>query len=320
MRYDISVVLATFNRAKDLHRTLEGMAKTRKGGMTVGFVVVDNGSTDRTRAVVQSFSGRMPIQYIYEARSGKNRALNTALEKAELADIVVFTDDDVDVPAGWLTAIRSVCNRWPDHSVFGGRIDVVFPNAEVPKWAFDPDISSFAFARHNYSRKECVYGKGETPFGPNLWVRRSIFDGNRRFNEAIGPRPGNRIMGSETSFLVGLLNEGYEIVYSPAVAVGHRIQPEALKWQTVCTRAYRLGRSVPYIHGLPQASLLGSYPALWRMYRYSAIAWNASRVLSSALFSRKEKRLVNCARSIRNIGYHRESMRFRIPYYRDDRC
>src|SRR4030043_1747507 len=109
MARDITVIIGTYNRAQELARTLEGMAKAEKRGLSVEFVVVDNGSTDSTKSVVDLFHGRIPINYIFEPRSGKNRALNTALENCTLGEIVVFTDDDVDVSPDWLVLISQGC-------------------------------------------------------------------------------------------------------------------------------------------------------------------------------------------------------------------
>jgi glycosyltransferase involved in cell wall biosynthesis len=314
MKSDITVILATYNRSSDLARTLEGIAKADKTDIAVKIVVVDNGSTDQTKSVVESFVDRLSMLYIYEGCSGKNRALNTALEQVELGKIVVFTDDDVDVSPDWLVSIYAVCGRWPKHSVFGGRINVLFPIETVPKWASDPYIASLAFGCHKYSNKECIYD-GAKPFGANYWVRREIFDHGRRFNEAIGPQQTNRIMGSETSFLVSLMNDGYEIVYSPTVVVDHRIQEKILRRSAVIKRAYRLGRGQAYIHGLPTRNRIAKYlpslkqnPAALNLHLYGAVIWNLFKVLLSAIFFMNNNRLVDCAHGIRDLGYHIESI------------
>ena len=57
-------------------------------------------------------------------------------EKADLGEIVVFTDDDVE-PGVTGGRIAQACNRWRKHSVFGGRNKVIFPNNKVPKWGSD---------------------------------------------------------------------------------------------------------------------------------------------------------------------------------------
>jgi glycosyltransferase involved in cell wall biosynthesis len=309
MAPDITVIIATYNRAQELARTLEGLARTENGGLAVEFVVVDNGSTDQTKLSVDSFSDRIPIEYIFEPHAGKNRALNTALEKCRLGKIVVFTDDDVDVSPDWLVSIHSVCDRWPNHSVFGGRINVLFPIAKVPKWTSDLYLSSLCFAQHSYSNKECIYGHLETPYGPNFWVRREVFDCGRRFNEAIGPRPTNRIMGSETSFLVALLKDNYEIVYTPTVVVSHRVQIGTLKFSGICLRGYRLGRGEAHYFGLPGQALLRKNFILWRLYRNGSIFWYGLRVITSFIFSKKDQRRRNVVEKMQGLGYRVEAVR-----------
>jgi glycosyltransferase involved in cell wall biosynthesis len=143
------------------------MAKLQNEGLAVEITVVDNNSTDQTKSVVESFSGQLPLKYLFEARSGKNRALNTALEKVRLGKIVVFTDDDVDVPPDWLVSIQSVCDRWPDCSVFGGRINVVFPVDKVPRWALGSVHVYFCFCSSELFKYGVYLRRRTTP----LWTQ-----------------------------------------------------------------------------------------------------------------------------------------------------
>lgn len=313
---DISVVIPTFNRAQELNRTLEGMIGTEKGDLSIEFVVVDNGCTDQTKSIVDSFSSRLRVRYIFEPRPGKSRALNTVLEKGGLGNIVVFTDDDVDPSREWLVAIASACGRWPNHSVFGGRINVSFSIENVPKFAFDPYISSIGFACHNYSNDECLYKDGQTPFGANFWVKRKVLDNGRRFNEGIGAFATGMIFGEDTLFLLGLQGDGYEIVYSPRAMVTHRVRPELLKLSKIYQRAYRHGRGMTHIYGLPVQSLLTRFwPGLsgnsgaWRLYRNGSIALYAFKVLTSFIFSSNDQRPGNVVRKMRELGYRVEALR-----------
>jgi glycosyltransferase involved in cell wall biosynthesis len=306
---DITVILATYNRAKELTKTLEGMVRSEKRDLAVEFVVVDNGSNDQTKAVVKSFSKLLKMNYLFEPRSGKNRALNYALENSRLGKIVVFTDDDVDVSLDWVISIRSVCDRWPNHAVFGGRINVVFPTEKVPKWTSDPYLYSLGLAHHSISNDECIYPQFELPFGPNYWVRREVFENGRRFDEEMGPHPTNRIMNDETSFLVSLQRDGYEIVYSPLVIVGHRVQAEMIRLPSLLQRGYQQGRGEAHLQGLPRPTLLRKRPAVWRIHRGGSIIFYTIRVLGSLLFSEKELRPRNAVENMRKLGYRVESMR-----------
>lgn len=306
---DISVIIPTYNRAQELAKTLEGLVRAEKGDLAIEFIVVDNGSTDQTKCVLDSFSDRLRMQCLFESRPGKSRALNTALERVELGNIVVFTDDDVDPSPEWLVAIASACERWPNHSVFGGRINIRFPVENVPKWAFDPYISPLAFAYHNYSNEECTYRPRYLPFGPNFWVRKAVFEGCRRFNEKIGPFATGVILGEDTLFLSGLLDDGYEIVYCPSAVVTHRVRLEMLKLSAIFRRAYQSGQGETHIYGLPGMALLRQNPAAWYLYRAGSIILYALKVLKPLIFSSKEQRPCNTAKMMRSLGYRVEAMR-----------
>ena len=116
---DISVIIATYNRAEILRGALQSMAGLDREGISVEFVVVDNKSTDNTKEVIESFKQRLPIKYLFEERAGKSFALNKVLNEVPLGKIVVFTDDDIVANNNWLVAISEICKQWPDHSVFG---------------------------------------------------------------------------------------------------------------------------------------------------------------------------------------------------------
>ncbi len=306
---DVSVLIPTYNRAGDLRITLDKMRAAERKSLTVEFVIIDNGSTDNTKSVVESFAGHLPIRYLFEPRHGKNYALNFALDKARLGEIIVFTDDDIDPDPNWLNAIVETCKRWPDHSVFGGRIYVVWPHDNIPEWTNDPHIQRFGFMAHDITDHECIYDRRHIPFGANLWVRRDIFANGRRFNETIGPRPKNRIMGSESSFLLKLQDDGYEFVYSPYAIVGHRIQPDVITPFGIWRRAYRLGRSAPHLRGLLDMEQLKQNPFVWKLHRYIAIIRQMFKVFRVVISPFTGKRVEQIVYLIQQIGRDIESLR-----------
>jgi L-malate glycosyltransferase len=309
MHHDLTVMLTTYNRARDLRRTLEGFAGTDRTDCNIEFVVVDNGSSDDTRAVIESFANKINIKYIFEPRNGKNVALNAALDSVRLGDVVVFTDDDVDVPRDWLTSIRSVCDRWPEYMIFGGRIEVVYPTLDLPAWVDDHTVGMLAFARHDYADHECEYHGYNNPYGPNYWVRKEIFDRGYRYNESIGPKTKNRMMGSETSFFVTLIKDGYKFIYAPSVCVGHRIREDVLHFFKVWKRGYRCGRGELYIFGLPYAALLKKHPLIWRCRQYGAIVWCALKLMIAIVRSSGRMRLGRSVVFVNRISYYREALR-----------
>jgi glycosyltransferase involved in cell wall biosynthesis len=306
---DVSVLIATYNRAEILRQTLESMTHLDRDELLVEFVVVDNNSSDNTKEVIESFAGKLPIRYLFEPRPGKNCALNKALNEVPLGQLVVFTDDDVKPREDWLKAIITITNRWPGYNVFGGKIFLILPYNPVPKWVGDPSIPHSGLAAHDYADTECVYARTRYPNGPNFWVRREVFTGGRTFNETVGPRPRNYIMGSESFFLVQLEADGFRIVYSPQAVVGHRIRPEQLTLSHIRKRAFRSGRLGPRIQGLCRRRLFERHIMFWFFIRIGGIIKATFQYLRGTACLSELRGIEMKVRAIFTLGYNVESIK-----------
>jgi GT2 family glycosyltransferase len=313
---DISVVFATRNRASALEETLEAMSRLDNDGRSIEFVVVDNGSTDDTARLLERYKERLPLRVLWEPVAGKNRALNVALEAAPLGDIVAFTDDDVTPGEGWLRDISAACRRWPQHSVFGGRVDPVLPDGhEMPSWAQHHVIQEFAFAQHWISAVEAEYPPRKEPFGPNYWVRRSAI-GRTRFEPMLGPHPTRRRLGGETQFLRDLRRRGHTPVFVPAIKVGHRIEVERVTRRAVYWRAWQLGKGKVYAEGLPATQrLLESLPD-WRRERLRDLLLDGIGLLIGAVLSNPRERVVNMALHLSQLSKTVEALELSLPMNR----
>ena len=306
---DLSIVVATFQRSVSLRRTLDGIRSAARAGLSLEIVVVDNADCADTRRVCDEARGEMgdglSLRYLIAPVAGKNRALNRALNEPGLGRIVAFTDDDTDPDPAWLGEIAATCARWPDDSVFGGRIDVVWPDGVPPGWARDARVQELGFAAHAPLASEAPYPPGRVPFGPNFWVRREVFEAGHRFDERIGPNPDDRILGDETQFLRGLVAAGYRIVFNPAACVGHRVQRQAIEPGVVRRRAYDLGRGIPHERGLPRRELLERSPLMWTVLRRALVLRDRIRVA----FTRPLPGVAPALDALRALGFNEESLR-----------
>lgn len=303
---DITIIIPTHNRAEILRITLDGMSTLDFGSYAVEFVIVDNASKDHTKSIIDSFMGRIPIRYLFEPQPGKNKAINCALDNTPLGNIVVFTDDDVDVKPDWLISIIKVCEHWPDNYVFGGRIKIVWPHEDIPNWAHNTYIQAIGFTYHDYSNQDCVYEKDRFPCGPNFWVRREVFSNGRRFDETVGPHPTRRTLSDETLFLMALQNDGYRAVYSPQPVVGHRIHSEVLTVKGIYRRAYHLGRGLFHFELLKERT--NQKLLLYPIHHLLAIVWRGFRLVLSILSFDSKRRVQECVNQIRDIAYHIEAI------------
>ena len=128
--YDVSVVVPTFNRQQLLGRTLETLVQQRAGSVRYEVLVVDNNSTDDTRAVVETFVHRWRnVRYFFEPRPGVSHARNTGIAAAR-SPLIAFIDDDVEADPTWIATIKQTFDEHPAIDCVGGRIE--------PRWAAPP--------------------------------------------------------------------------------------------------------------------------------------------------------------------------------------
>ncbi len=91
-----SVIIATKNRADRLDAALTSL-RLQGHAPPTEIIVVDNGSRDGTRGVVEKHQAR----YVYEPVPNRGRARNAGIAAATGSHLV-FVDDDVIVPGGFL--------------------------------------------------------------------------------------------------------------------------------------------------------------------------------------------------------------------------
>jgi dolichyl-phosphate beta-glucosyltransferase len=97
---EVSIIIPSYNEERRLPETLERIAAyTRASGREAEILVVDDGSTDRTAAVAESFQGKSPALRVIS--NGVNRGKGYSVRRGMLearGGIVLFTDADLSAP------------------------------------------------------------------------------------------------------------------------------------------------------------------------------------------------------------------------------
>ena len=136
-----SVIIATKDRASYLREALRSLSQ-QVGAPTFEVVIVDNGSSDQTAAIVKSAQAELSfeISYIFEERPNRGAARNRGIAAAG-GELVVFVDDDVWVPPAFLAAHASA-HEGPGTFAVSGPIINVPSYEERPK----PTIANYSRA------------------------------------------------------------------------------------------------------------------------------------------------------------------------------
>ena len=104
----LTVFTPTFNRAHTLERLYRSLCT--QTCQDFDWLVIDDGSTDGTAALIQSFidEGRLPIRYIYKENGGLFTGYNTAYANIE-TKLNVCIDSDDSMPAD---AVERILSLW----------------------------------------------------------------------------------------------------------------------------------------------------------------------------------------------------------------
>ena len=164
----ISVVIPVLNGERTIGAQLAALRDHPIDEFEV--VVADNGSSDGTADVVESFTDSLPVRLVdASGRRGASAARNIGAAAAH-GDFVVFTDADDVVGRCWLDGWQ----RAALHLDFGtGPLAGFVSDQPSP----DPTTDTFQLPRH--------MGFLPYAFGTNFGIRHDIFDQFGGFDEAL---------------------------------------------------------------------------------------------------------------------------------------
>lgn len=225
---DVSVVISTYNRAGELAGALESVLSQEAGGVEYEVILVDNNSTDHTRAVADALVARYPdrLRYLFEPRQGLSYGRNTGIAAAR-GPIVAFTDDDVRVAPDWVARIARVFRDRPDIAYIGGK---VLPrwSTPPPRWLVNHHWSPLALIDYADEYIESSASRPVCFVGANLAFRREVFDRVGLFNPALG-RVKDGIGSTEDHDLqLRLWRAGLKGLYQPELIVTAEVSPDRL--------------------------------------------------------------------------------------------
>lgn len=246
MKY--SIIIATHNRADELRETIRSIAKL----IVVGdweLLVVDNNSTDRTRAVIEGEAASFPapLRYLFEPELGKYAAINTGLRAAQ-GQIIAMTDDDARVEPDWLTRAAAGLERFRCDYV-GGKVLPIWKGAR-PDWIpTRPGRHWAVIALQDHGDQPREFGVDGTPWplGINTATRREAFDRIEPFDNQLGRKAGTLRNQAQRDWHLRARAAGLRGFYIPDMVVHHVVEPERLRKQYF--------RRWYYWHGISRAIL-----------------------------------------------------------------
>jgi glycosyltransferase involved in cell wall biosynthesis len=253
---DVSLIICTRDRCQQLARCLESVRRIAFD-RPWELIIVDNGSTDETAAVVREFIKTADVRaiYLFEPRLGKSKGLNTALETAS-GQILAFTDDDCYPAPDLLSQVWSAFDD-PSVGYISGRI-MLHDLSDHPI-TINESLTPVTFPARSFVCAGCVQGA-------NMAFRRRVLFDIGGFDPLFGP--GALFISNEETEAVGRASAmGWKGEYRPEAVVRHHHGRKAAD-AAALWKSYAIGRGAHHMK-----LLLRDHQFLWFARSVYQLRW-----------------------------------------------
>src|SRR6056297_1325749 len=101
MKY--SIIIPVYNRPEETRELLDSLLEQKYNDFEV--VIVEDGSTNVCKGVVDQYSDQLMVSYFYKENEGPGAARNYGAEKAD-GDCLIFFDSDCLIPEDYLEQVE----------------------------------------------------------------------------------------------------------------------------------------------------------------------------------------------------------------------
>lgn len=212
----VSIIIPTSNRKNDLQEALRSLDKLNYPRENLEVVVVDDGSPDNTRNMLEQIRNHLSykLHYYCQEKKGISSAKNLGIQKSH-GEIIVSTDDDCLFEKDWLIKLLNGFD-FPKVGAVGGS-DRAYKKDSFLAKCIDYAFSSFIGSGGIHGRpfkKNIKLGKFY-PMGCNMAIPRRVFNKVGLFDVTLIP-------GEETDLNHRIERAGYILKLVPDAFVWHK--------------------------------------------------------------------------------------------------
>lgn len=316
----LSVIIPTRNRADLLQLALQSLQIQTLPTDQFEVLVIDNGSTDHTQQVIESFQQQSGnIRYHFDPTPGLHVGRHRGLHKA-LGEVLVYADDDIQATPTWLAAIAENFAD-PAVAMVGGNNHPDF-KATPPHWLETlwrrPTLGGQAIP----SLSVLSLPDGRRDFSPylvwgcNFSIRKQVVLEAGGFHPDAMPQELIRFRGDgETHVSRYVLERGLRCVFDSRASVSHAVTPERMTLEYFRKRAYNQGVSDSYTQ-------LRNAPATGVKSAQSASLPALAKRIARGLY-RRLRRFKDESHELRELHQamregHQQGLAYHQSVYRDD--
>lgn len=252
----ISAIICTHNRDQYLGAAIDSLFAQEFDAFEV--IVVDNGSSDRTRQVVEARLENPRLRYIYEAKIGLSIARNTGANIA-YGEILAYLDDDAIASPHWLKSLYEAYQKNSQLAIAGGKVTLLWTDGITPPGWLSENLAGNLGAYDLGDELVYIDRPNLTPRGLNYSIRKTFLKQMGGFDLNLG-RVGKNLLSNEELHLTDrALKTGWQVAYLPEACVAHHVAPERVKRQWFLSRGWWQGISECYREQIAGEAGLGQF-------------------------------------------------------------
>lgn len=231
MKRNYSFIIPVFNRPQEVKELLESF-------LNVNFpddfeiVLVEDGSTETSKTVVDEFSKKLSISYYFKQNSGPGDSRNFGMKQAK-GNYFIILDSDCLLPPHYLTTVDSFLNS-DFHHCFGG--------ADAAHSSFTPLQKAINYVMTSFFTTGGIRGNKNSinnfePRSFNMGISKEVFEKTGGFAK-IHP-------GEDPDLSQRILRAGYKTTFLPNAFVYHK---RRISWKKFYIQVKKFGLVRPILN------------------------------------------------------------------------
>ncbi|KAA5824730.1 glycosyltransferase [Algibacter amylolyticus] len=231
MQLQYSFIIPVYNRPDEIQELLQSF-EALKGAIDFEIVIVEDGSTQTSKAVVDTFKGKLNISYYFKANSGPGDSRNFGMQQAK-GNYFIILDSDCILPENYLVeADKSLKANYVD--CFGGP-DAAHESFSNLQKAINFSMTSFITTGGIRGNKNSVDTFQPRSF--NMGLSKKAFQDSKGFGR-IHP-------GEDPDLSIRLWNLGYKTKLIPEAFVYHK---RRISWSNFYKQVNKFGLVRPILN------------------------------------------------------------------------
>lgn len=271
MDLTFSFIIPVYNRPDEIRELLQSMVAL-KFAKSFEVVIVEDGSTQSSEAVIADFKDQLSITYFQKPNSGPGDSRNYGMQRAQ-GDYYLILDSDCVLPPSYLEIVeQSLQDTYVD--CFGGP-DAAHESFSLVQKAINYAMTSFLTTGGIRGNKKAI-GKFQ-PRSFNMGISKKAFEATNGFGK-IHP-------GEDPDLSIRLWNAGFSTTLIPDAFVYHK---RRIDWKRFYTQVRKFGTVRPILNKWHPQTAKTTYwfPTLFCLgFMAAMVLWSIGIVLPILLYA-----------------------------------